>query len=56
VASEFFNNIPKITQFKGVIDEQNFFPAPNDWLIVIADIHSSTEAVIAGKYKDVYLT
>lgn len=51
--SEFFNNIPKITQFNDVIEEQNFSPAPIDWLIVIADISSSTEAVVKGKYKDV---
>lgn len=50
---DFFNNIPKITQFNGVIEEQNFFPAPADWLIVIADIRSSTDAVAAGRYKDV---
>lgn len=53
MVSEFFNNIPKITQFIGVIDEQSFTPAPNDWLIVIADIRGSTQAVKEGRYKDV---
>ena len=53
VTSDFFNKIPKITQFIGVMDERNFSPAPNDWLIVIADVRSSTEAVAAGRYKDV---
>lgn len=53
MVSEFFNNIPKITQFIGVIDEQSFTPAPNDWLIVIADIRGSTQAVNEGRYKDV---
>lgn len=37
----------------GVIDEQNFFPAPDDWVIVITDIRSSTKAVAEGRYKDV---
>ncbi|ASJ70808.1 DUF3095 domain-containing protein [Granulosicoccus antarcticus] len=51
--SDFFSNIPKITQFIGVIDEQNFSPAPADWVIVITDIRSSTKAVAEGRYKDV---
>ena len=55
VASKFFNTIPKITHFKGVVEEQNFYPAPDDWLIVIADICSSTEAIAAGRYKEVNL-
>ena len=55
MASGFFNTIPKITHFKGVVEEQNFYPAPNDWLIVIADICSSTEAIAAGRYKEVNL-
>lgn len=37
----------------GVVDEKNFFQVPADWIIVIADICSSTAAVEAGRYKDV---
>jgi len=51
--SEFFNEIPKIVQFMGVIDEKNFYPVPDDWIIVVADIRSSTDAVAQGRYKDV---
>ncbi len=53
VASDFFSSIPKITRFMGVIDQQNFFPAPDDWLIVITDIRNSSKAVAEGRYKDV---
>lgn len=53
MVSNFFKNIPQFTQLHGVAEEDNFFPAPRDWLIVIADIQGSTEAVTAGKYKDV---
>jgi hypothetical protein len=55
VISDFFNNVPKFTQLDGVIEERNFYPAPADWLIVIADIRSSTKAVSEGRYKDVNL-
>lgn len=37
----------------GVVDDRNFYPVPDDWIIVVADISSSTEAVVAGRYKDV---
>ncbi len=53
VDSSFFNNIPKNSRFIDVFDEHNFFPAPDDWIIVIADIQSSTRAIATGRYKDV---
>ncbi len=37
----------------GVIDEKSFFPAPDDWIVVITDIRSSSAAVAEGRYKDV---
>ena len=53
VNSSFFKNIPEITQFVSVINKDNFIAAPDDWIIVIADIRNSTKAVDNGKYKDV---
>ncbi len=53
MVSDFYSDIPKIAEFIGVIDENNFFPVPDDWIIVIADIRSSTDAVAQGRYKDV---
>lgn len=51
--SSFFSNIPKITRFADVIENKNFTSAPDNWLIVIADIRNSTNAVDTGRYKDV---
>ena len=53
MASDFFIELPKITDFMGVIDESNFYPVPQDWMIVVTDIKSSTDAVAQGQYKDV---
>lgn len=53
MATDFFINIPEVTQFIGVVDDRNFVPAPESWIIVVADIRSSTAAVASGKYKDV---
>ncbi|MGQ7847265.1 DUF3095 domain-containing protein [Granulosicoccus sp. 3-233] len=49
----FFNSIPRTSHFTGVVDGKNFFPAPENWVIVITDIRSSTRAVAEGRYKDV---
>ncbi len=53
MSAEFFSSIPRTSHFTGVVDEKNFFPAPDDWVIVIADIRGSTRAVDEGRYKDV---
>lgn len=53
MSKDFFKSIPEVTQFIGVVDDKNFVAAPTDWIIVIADIRSSTDAVAAGRYKDV---
>lgn len=53
MSREFFNSIPQTTYFTGVVDERNFHPAPDDWIIVMTDIRSSTHAVAEGRYKDV---
>lgn len=49
----FFRSIPALTQFMGVVNDENFYPVPDNWIIVVADIRSSTAAVTAGRYKDV---
>ena len=53
MSSDFFTQIPCISQFVGVVDEDNFYPVPSDWIIVITDIRGSTKAVEDGRYKDV---
>lgn len=53
MSADFFNDIPKITEFVGVIDEGNFYSVPDEWVVVIADVCSSTQAIAEGRYKDV---
>lgn len=53
MTTDFFKDLPKITEFIGVIDDSNFFPAPDDWTIVVADICGSSKAIAEGRYKDV---
>lgn len=53
MATDFFKEIPKISEFIGVTDDSNFFPVPDSWVVVVADICSSTQAIDEGRYKDV---
>jgi hypothetical protein len=53
LSMSFFRELPPMTRFSSLVDNEMFHRAPDDWLVVIADIVSSTRAVQAGRYKDV---
>jgi len=52
-AEDFYSELPSFTDFSavGVLDE--YRPVPDDWFVLAADIVRSTDAVAAGRYKDV---
>ena len=50
---DFFHKLTVFTQFEGVTDSKNYSPLPDDWLLAVADIVSSTEAIASGHYKSV---
>jgi len=50
---DFFHKLAGFNRFEGVTDSGNYRPLPDDWLIAIADIVSSTKAIAAGHYKSV---
>ena len=56
MSEDFYTSLPAHKSFFEVVESGRFQPAPDDWLIVVADIKSSTAAVSAGRYKDVNLT
>ncbi|MGB3518033.1 MAG: DUF3095 family protein, partial [Elainellaceae cyanobacterium] len=51
----FYADLPAIDNFLSAIDANNLLPAPDDWYIIIADVRGSTEAIEAGRYKEVNL-
>ena len=53
MSTHFYRDIPEVKRFIGVIEDKNFYPVPDDWVIVITDIVNSTQAVNTGRYKDV---
>ena len=50
---DFYRALPAFTRFADFTDARHYRPAPDDWIAVVADIESSTEAIAAGHYKRV---
>ncbi|MBY5349096.1 DUF3095 domain-containing protein [Rhizobium leguminosarum] len=50
---DFFAEVPLFSEFEGVTDASNYRPLPDGWVLALADIVGSTQAIGAGRYKDV---
>ena len=53
VRARFFEDLPALRAFAGVVDAGNYRPLPNGWALAAADVVGSTEAIAAGRYKAV---
>lgn len=51
----FYARLAPFDDFAASAEARNYVAAPDDWLVVLADIKGSTEAARAGRYKDVNL-
>lgn len=49
----FFATVPVFTAFEAVADADNYRPLPDGWVLALADIVGSTQAISSGRYKDV---
>lgn len=49
----FYDTLPELSQFEGVAEPANYRPLPDGWLLAIADVVGSTQAISEGRYKDV---
>lgn len=45
--------VPTFTDFAAILDAGLFRPLPDDWVIGLSDVVSSTEVIAAGRYKAV---
>lgn len=52
-SESFYRDLPAFTRFVEFTEAKHYRPAPDGWLAVVADIESSTEAIAAGRYKQV---
>ncbi len=44
----FFAELPALTEFEAVLDSRNYHPLPEDWMIFVADVCDSSEALRRG--------
>ncbi|MDX2230616.1 MAG: DUF3095 domain-containing protein [Leptolyngbyaceae cyanobacterium bins.349] len=51
----FYAELPLLDHFIDATNVENFVSVPDDWFVVITDIAGSTQAIEAGRYKDVNL-
>jgi len=49
----FYSDLESFGSFAGISNLPHYRAAPDDWLIVVADIQGSTKAIEQGRYKDV---
>jgi hypothetical protein len=49
----FYYNLRSFDDFSGITDPDNFEAVPDDWIIVVTDVKDSTDAIDAGRYRDV---
>lgn len=49
----FYQSLPVLTRFEGVADASNYMPLPEGWVLAVADIVGSTQAIAEGRYKAV---
>lgn len=51
--TNFYADLPSITNFYNLMRLKSYSRVPDDWYLVITDIKGSTKAIEAGRYKDV---
>ena len=51
--SDFYEYLPVFRDFSHVADEACFTPMPDDWVVGVADVQQSTEAIRQNRYKAV---
>jgi hypothetical protein len=54
-SENFYADLPVLDTFADITHSKNFHAIPNDWVVIITDIMGSTQAIAAGRYKDVNL-
>ena len=52
---KFYRDLPAFTDFSNLTERKLFHSVPDDWWVIIADIKGSTNAIKAGRYKEVNL-
>lgn len=49
----FYENLPRAERFEDMADASAYHALPSDWVVGLADVKNSTQAIAAGKYKTI---
>ncbi len=52
-SERFYTDLPDFADFDGIIDFGSYASFPDDWTVLVADVRGSTDAIRAGRYKNV---
>ena len=53
MSADFYASLPTVARFDRLVDDDAYTPLPADWTVVLTDVVGSTDAVKAGRYRDV---
>ena len=53
IEDRFYNELAPFTRFGDFVDFDAYAPVPQDWVVMIADVEGSTQAIKEGRYKQV---
>src|SRR5436190_425141 len=51
ISGNFFESLPPLRAHQDSFDPSYYAPAPDDWVLAVTDVESSTLAVEAGRYQ-----
>ncbi|MFT6352031.1 DUF3095 family protein [Neptuniibacter pectenicola] len=49
----FYQALDGFSNTAEIVDDHHYKPVPDDWLISVVDVRGSTEAIKAGRYRDI---
>jgi hypothetical protein len=53
MSTSFYADLTALDSFLEITDPRRFVPVPEDWQVIVTDVKGSTQAIEAGRYKDV---
>ena len=53
MAADFYARLDPVDRFDQLVEDSAYTPVPDDWTVVLTDVMGSTDAVRAGRYRDV---
>ena len=53
MSTDFYARLQPVERFEQLVDDDAYAPLPADWTVVLTDVVGSTNAVQAGRYREV---